>query len=229
MTKQTEQPEQPEQPVNIVKLENGEKINFGKSGKVIASYDVPTRTLTFKVVTGEVISYTLTELEQAGLSENQIEHILYARQEKIKSTLSPIKAVLTEEEAKEGKLNVADKIRKELADLASGVFITRTAGGANVALDSWLKAFALINATGKVIIDAMGNTFDVPLVHWEHTSTLAFGELKPEWVDLNNVNVIADILQSWKSLSREAKAEQKRSNTFISTQASLIDQHILNV
>jgi len=214
---------------NIVELQNGEKVNFGRSGKALASYDVPSRTLTFKVVTGEVISYTLTEEEQAGLTDNQIEHILYARQEKIKSTLAPVKAVLTEAEVAEGKLNVAAKIKKEILDLSEGKFVTRAASAGSIELDAWLKAFALVNATGKVIIDAAGSTFDVPMVKWEHTSTLAFDGLKPEWADLSNVHVVAEVLEAWKALSRDAKAEQKRNNTFISTQASLIEQGVVKV
>jgi hypothetical protein len=218
---------------NIVAFPDG-NIDFGANGKSVSYYDVPSRTLTFKVVTGEVIPYTLTEEEAAGLSDNVIEHILYARQEKIKSTLAPIKAVLTPEEIKDGKLNVAMKIRKELAALAAGEFVTRSTAGGNVALDEWLQAWAIVNAYGAVFLagkveEANQNRFPVSLVKWEHSSSLIFGAPKPEWANVNDVQVIADVLETWKGLSREAKAEQKRSNTFVSTQALQIEQGIVTI
>ena len=202
---------------NIVELQNGEKVEFGKSGKVIASYDVPSRTLTFKVVTGEVITYTLTDEEQANLTENQIEHILYARQEKIKSTLAPVKPVLTEEEIKAGRLNVAQKIVKELADLAEGKFVTRPAGTNSVELTPFLKALALVCAYGTVL-GPENKPVEVFNFKAEDVPTKV---LKPEWKDVADVKVISEVLDFWKSLDKGVKSTEKR-NPWIKAQENLI-------
>jgi hypothetical protein len=219
---------------NIVTLENGEKANFGANGKVIASYDVASRTLTFRVVTGQVITYTLTDEEQANLTDNQIEHILYARQEKVKSTLPPVKAVITDEEREAGKLDVAAKIEQELKALAEGKFVTRAASGALVELDPWMKAWAIVNAYGAVFLagkieDGNTNRFPVPFVEWDNSSSLLSTDLKSNWKNVEDVEVIADVLATWKALSREAKAEQKRSNTFVSTQATQLTLGIVTI
>ena len=218
---------------NIVAFADG-NIDFGANGKSVSYYDVPSRTLTFKVVTGETIPYTLTEAEQAGLSDNVIEHILYARQEKIKSTLAPVPPTRTPEELAEGKLTVAMKIEKELAALAAGEFVTRGNPVGSVALDSWLQAWAIVNAYGCVFLvgkveAANTNRYDVSIVDWEHSSSLIFKEPKPEWTNIHDVAVISDVRSAWRALSREAKAEQKRSNTFVNTQQTQIDLGIVTV
>jgi hypothetical protein len=219
---------------NIVAFPDG-NIDFGEKGKSVSYYDVATGTLTFKVVTGEVISQVVTDEDIAAMSPALLkEHVLYARQEKIKSTLAPIKPVLTPEEIKDGKLNVAQKITKELAALAAGEFVTRSAASGSVALDVWLQAWAIVNAYGSVFLygkveEANQNRYTVTPIDWKHSSSLIFKETKPEWANVNDIAVIADVLATWKGLSREAKAEQKRANTFVSTQVTQIEQGIVTI
>ena len=195
--------EKTEKVSNIVRLENGEMMDFGKSGKSVASYDVETKTLTFKVVTGEVLTRTLSDEETANLTPLQIEKLLYAEQEKIKSTLAPIKAVLSEEEVSLGKLNVADKIRHEFKQLEEGLFNTRSADTNVVSLDSFMKAFAYFCATGKVPVN--GTDVPVPEAMWP------FKAINPEWKDVEDIKVINEIHTFWNSLDRTIKSQQRRN------------------
>ena len=183
----------------IVQLETGELVNFGKSGKVIASYDVDTDTITFKTVPGKVISFKISDLPENVLKEATI----YGLREKIKATLAPITAN-----------DIPDKIYKEIEALQAGLFVTRSSDSTTtVELDDFMKAFALINATGQV------NTGTALFTIKEQF--ISVPELRPHWVNLNDVNVINEVLTYWDSLSRQEKAAQKR-NTFVKTQASII-------
>ena len=76
-----------------------------------------------------------------------------------------------------------------------------------------MKAFALVNATGKV--NTGNGTFDVPAIG------LSVTELKPNWVNVGDVAVVSEVLDYWAKLSKEDKSKQ-RKNTFVNTQASLI-------
>jgi len=202
MTEQTQ-----EQTSNIVTLENGKVRDFGKSGKVFASYDVESKTITFEVVTGEVISFDIN-----GIPTNVLEEAaIYGIREKIKSTLSPIKAFVTSAEAAEGKLNVAGKIAQEIESLKEGKFVTRTSEGGTVGLDSFMKAFALVNATGKV-----NGMFDVPAAY------ISVPSLRPEWSDYESLAVARDVQEYWDALPKDEKAKQRR-NTFVQTQKELLE------
>ena len=198
--------------VNIVELENGEKLDFGKNGTVFSSYDVDAGDITFKVATGEVITFNVSDVPENVLKEATI----YGLREKIKSTLAPIKLNTTEEETLAGKLNKAEKIVQEITSLKAGEFVTRSAVGGSATLDSFMKAFALVNAIGAIKTDNNGGMVPVP------AKGRLFAELKPEWANVNDSAVIASVLSTWDALDRKVKAAQKR-NTFLTFQAEYFE------
>lgn len=185
---------------NIITMENGENIDFGKSGKVKASYDVATSTVTFKTVVGSIIDYVVDGLD--NFSDFQKEVYLYGVMEKIKSTLAPTKVE-----------DLVAKINKQIEEVKSGVFTTRTMDS-SVELDSFLQAFAMVNATGQV--NTSTATFDV------FPSALKVPELRPHWINVKDPAVIKEVLEFWNSLSRTEKASE-RHNTFITTQKAFIE------
>lgn len=191
---------------NLVTLQTGEVVDFGKNGKIISSYDVETGEVTFKCATGEVLTINANELPEAVKAEA----VIYGVAAKIKATLSPISVD-----------KVAEKIQKEIAALQAGSFVTRGTS-ATLELDNFMKAFAFVNATGVVKTNNEGGSFDVPAVG------LAVAEFKPHWVDVKDAAVIAEVLAFWDTLDRKEKAAQKR-NTFVTTQAGLIEAGIVAI
>lgn len=196
---------------NIVELQNGETIDF-RGNTVLASYDVPSKIVTFKVVTGEVLTLNVNNVPEAVKEEAAI----YGLREKIKATLAPIKVVISEDEAKEGKLNKAGKIALEIKNLLEGNFVTRAQETGQVGLDSFMKAFATINAIGAIKIDNNGNVVPVP------TQARLLPELKPTWANVTDPTVMQEVLSYWDSLDKDTKSAQKR-NTSIKFQAELFD------
>ena len=176
-----------------------EIVNFGKSGKVFASYDVETSTLTFKLITGVAIVHKIEGIE--GLTPFLKEVVLYGIREKIKTTLAPVK-----DEDKESK------ILRELEAIKNENFTTRSSD-TSVALDNFMKAFALINATGCVNCGTGTVAVDPAFI--------VVDELKPHWANTTDVGVINEVKAYWNGLDRKVKAAQKR-NTFIKTQEIFI-------
>jgi hypothetical protein len=185
-------------PDNIVLMESGEMLNFGKVGRVISSYE--GTVITFKTVTGKTLDLDVTTLPQSILEEAAV----YGIREKIKSTL-PTTA----------PADLATKIEKEIAQLKEGKFVTRRSDS-ETGLDNFLIALALVNATGTVQAEE-GKTFAVP------SAFLIFPELKPEWKNINDPKIISEVLVFWEGLDKKIKSAQRRNNAFISTQAALIE------
>jgi hypothetical protein len=184
---------------NVVEMQDGSKIDFGPKGKAISSYDVEAKTVTFKVVTGEVITFGIDTIPSEVLAEA----VLYGLREKIKTTLSPIKPEDT-----------AAKIQKEIASLLEGKFVTRSVETGSVELDDFMKAFALIGATG--VVNTGNGTFQVPPSH------VVLEELRPHWENVSDAAVINEVTAYWNSLDKKVKSKF-RQNTFIKTQESIIE------
>jgi len=193
---------------NIVTMENGENIDFGKSGKIKASYDVATSTITFKTVVGSIINYVVDGLD--NLSDFQKEVYLYGVMEKIKSTLAPTKIE-----------DLEAKINKQIEEVKSGVFTTRTMDS-TVELSDFLKAFAIINATQR-LFTPMGYV-DVAMP----VEALKVTELQPHWVNVNNSEVIKEVSDFWTALPKGEKSAQ-RGNSFVKAQLSFIENNLVTL
>jgi hypothetical protein len=188
---------------NIVELSNGERVNFGKNGKIVATYDVDSKVVTFKLVTGEILTLDISEIPENVLAEAAI----YGVREKIKATLAPTPAA-----------ELSSKISKEFEALKEGKFVTRSSDTGTVELDDFMKAFALVNATGVV---NTGNGVFTVSPNTDKVSFIIAQPLKSHWVNVEDTAVISEVLAFWDALSTKEKTAQ-RKNTFIKTQASLL-------
>jgi len=127
----TTAPAKPEKKVRIVTLEDGTQANFGVRANVLSIIDVKSSTLTFKIVTGKVINWTIAGVE--SLTEFQKTVFMYGLLEKIKTSLSPIKLA-----------GLEDAIAKQIVSLEKGEFSVRsltTVG--EVSLTTLQQAYAI--------------------------------------------------------------------------------------
>ena len=206
---------------NVVTMSNGEKVDFGKNGTVISSYDVDAGTVTFKVATGEVLVHQAQDLEY--LSIHQREVYLYGLREKVKTTLAPIKLVVSEAEAAIGKITKAAKIALELKAFSEGKFVTRSSDNGSVELSNFMKAFAYVCATGQVL--PSNEALPTPALD---QLLVVIGELKSHWVATSDMSVVVEITAYWNALDRKVKSSFRR-NAFISTIEAYIEAGIVTL
>ncbi len=116
----------------IVEMSDGTKCNFGRRANLVSSMDVPTKTLTFKISTGVIISWAVEGLEAFSTLQTKI--YLYGLLEKVKSSLAGV-----------GKPDLEVAISNNIADIKAGNFNIRSAGSSVAAtgLTLVMKAFAL--------------------------------------------------------------------------------------
>ena len=194
---------------NIVTMEDGSSVEFGKNGKVITSYDVESGVIEYKVVSGEILRISLDDIPV----ETNREAMLAGYAGKIKSTLAPFKPTITPAEAEEGKITLAQKIQKEIDALKAGKFVTRTTDS-GVELDTFLQAWAYVNATGKILTPS--GAFDIP------ANAILIKEDVSHWANVNDPKVISEVTETWKNLSKEAKSSEKK-NTFVRSQERFLE------
>lgn len=191
--------------MNMVTMANGEVLNFRENGKCFSGYDKETGTLTFKIVTGEVIDVNVADIPQ----DVKDEALLWGLVRYVTSKIPNVDAD-----------KVAEKVTKEVDSLKAGKFATRGASAGGQELDDFMVAFALVNATGEV--NTGNSTFAVK------QSFISVDELQPHWVNVNDPSVVAEVLAYWDSLSTKDKTNQKK-NPFIKTQVELISTGVVEI
>lgn len=191
---------------NLVTLANGEVLDFGANGKCFSSFDVETGDITFKMVTGEVITFNKADVP----AEVQELALLSGLLKKVTITLPTVDAD-----------KAADKVALEIQKLKDGKFTTRGSGAGAAELDDFLVAFALVNATG--VVNTGNGNFAVP------NAFISVDGLRPEWVDVNSPKVIQEVLEHWESLSAKEKTSQRRQNTYVNMQKQFIETGVVEV
>jgi len=117
--------------VRIVTLEDGTQANFGARANLLSTIDLETSTLTFKLVTGKVVNWVITEIDNLTAFQKTV--YMYGLLEKIKTSLAPVKLPKIEE-----------AIAKQIAAIAKGEFNIRSINNAGeVVLTDLQKAYAL--------------------------------------------------------------------------------------
>ncbi len=187
---------------NVVVMENGETLNFGKQGKCFSSFDLDTLTVTWKLVTGQVKTLSVTDLDEKVQKMAMLSGIL-----KKVTALVPAVEDVTELDA---------KIQKELYKLLTGTFTVRGSGQGAAELDEFLTAFAIINAKGEIATET--GVFAVP------QAFIAVDDLRPEWVNVQDPKVIDEVLDFWGSLSAKDKTHQKRNNPYITILKNMLEE-----
>ena len=186
---------------NLVTLENGEIVNFGKSSKMFASYDLEKSSVTFKLVTPQVVDFIVQGME--NLPELFKKIVLFGIAEKVKTfTNLPSEALF-------------NRVTKELADLTAGNFNAKSRRiSSTVELNAFLKAFAMVNGSGTVSCAGV-TPMAVPVSFLLVTD-------KPHWANVDDITTIDEVTSFWKELSAKEKTAQRR-NTFVTTQETYIN------
>jgi len=117
---------------NVVTMSDGTQCNFGSRANLLATMDIESKTLTFKVATGAVVSWPVEGLE--AFSNFQVKVYLYGLLEKIKSSMAGVKVDGLEK-----------AINDHIADIKEGNFNIRSAGSSvsAIGLTMVMKAYAL--------------------------------------------------------------------------------------
>jgi len=115
----------------VVPMSDGTTVDFGSRSKLQVSFDTVTETATFKVFTGEIISWVVAGME--GLNEFQKTVHMYGVVERVKSSLSPVKLE-----------DLSEAINKQIAAINSGEFNIRGKGAAKASkLNQLQTAYAI--------------------------------------------------------------------------------------
>jgi hypothetical protein len=121
----------PKKEVRIVTLDDGTQVNFGARANLLSSIDLESSTIIFKIVTGKVINWVITEMD--NLTPFQKTVFMYGLLEKVKTSLAPVKLAKLEE-----------AIAKQIAAVTKGDFNIRSINTVGeVALSDLQKAYAL--------------------------------------------------------------------------------------
>lgn len=124
----------------IVLMEDGTTVNFGIRANVISAYDTEEKLITFKVITGDIIAWPITDID--NLTEAQVTVYLYGLLSKVKTNLAPVKVP-----------DLAKVIRDNIATINSGRFLVRGAGvdeDFELSLNQQAYALVLIKYQNKV-------------------------------------------------------------------------------
>ena len=196
--------------LRVVELQNGEKANFGVRNNLLSSFDVETGSITFKVFTGEVITFDVTsiaDLKYADQSDLARTALLYAYLNKVKANLAPVK-LQEEVETKDAEGNVVSSetvnslavaIQKEVDKLLKGEFPVRGAGsdeGLELTLDQ--KAFAKAVVTHAAFAAAVKVS----------------AEQSKGWDDVEADNTIVAVSALWDSYSVSIRNKIRRNGYF---------------
>lgn len=118
--------------IRIIDMEDGTKCNFGVRNNLVTNSDSETGILTFKISTGQILTFLPPELE--GLNKFQKDVFLYGILSKVKTSLAPVKP-----------LDLAAAISVQLDQISKKEFNVRNSGDSEeVLLTEWQKAFALV-------------------------------------------------------------------------------------
>lgn len=199
-----------EKPVqNIVVLNNGETANFGVRNQILSSFDTEEGTITFKVLTGEVLSLDVKAIEGLGYesaTELGQQVIMAGLLGKIKSNLAPVK-LTTEVEVKDEEGNVvstetvnslAIAIQKEMDKLAKGIFSVRAGSNDAVELTVDQKAFATATVNHPIFAKVVG--------------TEAYAS---KWTNLDEASVIAEVDAVWEQIGKDGRRTAKKHPYFM--------------
>ena len=75
---------------NMVTMEDGSVENFGSRSQLKSKMNLETKTITFKTITGKAINWVVGDVE--ALSEFQLKVFMYGLLERVKGSLSGVKA-----------------------------------------------------------------------------------------------------------------------------------------
>lgn len=115
---------------NMVDMEDGSTENFGSRSQLKSKMNLENKTITFKTITGKVINWVVADVD--ALSEFQLKVFMYGLLERVKGSLSGVKADKLEEAINEG-----------IADISKGEFVIRSLGSQTTAgLSMIMIAFA---------------------------------------------------------------------------------------
>ena len=163
--KKAKKTEKVEKVTNIVEMQDGTKIDFGKRGTLHTSVDLPTNTISFKMVTGDIINWVVPGTE--GLTDFQKKVYLYGILSKIKTAMAPV-------DLKELK----KFIEKQMEAINNGIFIVRAFGDTvrEVKLTDIQKAYAIAKSKQNPDFIHWGNVEDTSVIEqvsqdWEAKST----------------------------------------------------------
>ena len=115
---------------NMVDMEDGSTENFGSRSQLKSKMNLENKTITFKTITGKVINWVVADVD--ALSEFQLKVFMYGLLERVKGSLSGVKADKLEEAINEG-----------IAAIGKGEFVIRSLGSQTTAgLSMIMIAFA---------------------------------------------------------------------------------------
>ena len=115
---------------NMVTMEDNSVENFGSRSQLKSKMNLETKTITFKTITGKVINWVVGDVE--ALSEFQLKVFMYGLLERVKGSLSGVKAEALEKAINEG-----------IKSIEAGEFVIRSLGSQTTAgLSMIMIAFA---------------------------------------------------------------------------------------
>jgi hypothetical protein len=207
-----------EEPKRIVTMEDGSTQDFGKRAKLTASYNVEDNTVTFKVITGEILLYT------APIPENTPEFIqiaaLYGFLSKIKSGIGTAQPVVT-------KTKVIGK-NEDGSDIIETIEVHELANTIKTQIDSLKEGKFTIRSSSEE--DGLGLTID------QEAWALAriYVQNKKEWSDSNgNVStephIVEEIQQEWDNKSRVDRNKIRKNQYFAHYKAQLLMKEVSEV
>ena len=153
-----------------IQMNDGTKATFSDKANVLSTYDADTATITFKVRTGEVITWVVEGIE--NLTDFQKKVFLFGLFRRIKSAVASTKEIA----------DVPATIERQIASLKEGKFVVRGSDSDGGKLDNFLKAFAMV-MSGK-FPDAVKESNVKP--HWaNYEDASVVDEVLSTWSSLD--------------------------------------------
>jgi len=145
--------EQTEQTTNVVQMEDGTTIDFGKRGVVDISIDLKSATMVFKTVNGKVISWQVQEIDNLFPFQKKV--YLYGVLSKIRTAMAPV-----------DRAELEDFINKQIEAINAGIFNVRAFGDPTreVKLLDIQKAYAIAKSKQTTGFEHWANVDDVRVI-----------------------------------------------------------------